>query len=344
MAQDMTFSVVPRVTVLMAVYNGEPFLAEAMQSILDQTFTDFEFLIIDDGSTDKTVAVIEGFCDFRIRLIRNTKNCGLVDSLNLGLELARGEYIVRMDADDISLPLRLERQVDFMDQNPEVGVCGSWLEAFHDTSVAVWSPPLFDAEIKASLLFESVLYHPTVIIRYSMFPGFLFKYDKEYQNAEDYELWCRLSPLCRFANIGEVFLKYRLHDKSIGKSRSDIQKNLAAKVRKRFLKELKIEPTVEELALHESISLWRIDPNSYFLKRAHEWLLVLQHANKQQNWVSQQVMEKILGKRWHEICVLATPLGIEACRFYYRSPLCDLMTLPLHHHLVFIVRALLHRT
>ena len=159
----------PRVTVLMSVYNGQGFLRQAIQSILNQTFTDFEFLIIEDGSTDATVEIVRSFPDQRIKLCLNGSNIGLISSLNQGLSLATGEYIARMDADDISLSTRLERQVAFMDAHPSVGVCGSWLETFGIPPKSRWCPPADDAQIRCEHLFHSVIYHPTVILRKDFF-------------------------------------------------------------------------------------------------------------------------------------------------------------------------------
>ena len=120
----------PKVTVLMPVYNGEKYLKEAITSILLQTFDDFEFLIINDGSSDASVDIIQSFRDPRIRLVHNDTNIGLIATLNKGLKLAHGKYVARMDQDDISLPRRLEKQTYFMDNNPDVGVCGTWIKLF----------------------------------------------------------------------------------------------------------------------------------------------------------------------------------------------------------------------
>ena len=118
----------PLVTVLMSVYNGEKYLERAIKSILNQTFKDFEFLIINDGSTDNSVKIIQSFNDLRLRLIHNESNIGLIKTLNKGLKLSNGKYIARMDCDDISLPKRLSIQASFMEKYPEIGVCGSWVK------------------------------------------------------------------------------------------------------------------------------------------------------------------------------------------------------------------------
>jgi len=331
----------PLVSVVMSVYNGERYVGLAIESILGQTFTDFELLIIDDGSTDESVALIRGFRDSRIRLLRNGKNLGLVASLNRGLDMARGAYVARMDADDISMPERLQRQVEFMEANPEVDICGSWLEAFDGRVKSIWLPPLSDEEIKANLIFESVVYHPTVIMRHTVFSDLAARYDEDYPYAQDYELWCRLSRSCRFANIGEVLLRYRLHEHSIGSCKSDTQGMLAGRVRKRMLTELGIAPTEAELQLHGDISLWRIETDRRFLERAHAWLLDLRRANAERGMIRQQLFEKVLARRWYEICFVATPLGMDALRCFYQSPLSKFLTVPLRHKLIFGGRALL---
>ena len=331
----------PRVTVLMPAYNAAAFLPAAVESILQQSFTDFEFLIIDDGSTDESVAVIETFRDKRIRLVRNDINLGLTASLNRGLELARGAYVARMDADDISLPDRLQRQVAFMDANAEVAVCGSWLEAFDGRLKILWSPPLADEEIKANLFFESVIYHPTVMMRQPAFSDLPIRYDGDYPHAEDYELWCRLSRFRRFANIGAVLLQYRLHEQSVGRREADTQSVSAGMVRRRVLGELGIEPSDAELELHFAVSTWRIEADRRFLEQTHNWLLKLLRANQERGMVSQQALEKVLAARWYQICFLATPLGTFAYRFFYQSPLSKHVTVSLRHKLVFALRALL---
>lgn len=200
----------PKVTVLMPVYNGEKYLREAIESILDQTFTDFEFLIINDGSTDGSVGIVESYKDRRIRLVHNEKNLGLIASLNRGMELARGEYIARMDCDDISLPLRLEKQVVFMDAHPEIGVCGSWAKVIDENGNVNGSiKALTGKSIKRLCWRPSPFIHPTCIIRSSLLKE--NRYSEGYPHAEDYELWLRLSKKTVFFNLKDYLLYYRIH-------------------------------------------------------------------------------------------------------------------------------------
>ena len=147
----------PKVTVLMPVYNAEKYLIEAIRSILTQSFMDYELLIINDGSTDDSLKIIKSFSDKRIRLVQNERNIGQANSLNKGIKLARGEYIVRMDADDISLSERIKKQVKFMDANPEIGISGTWIKPLYEK--LVWggkingSLPVDPVEVKCFLLF-----------------------------------------------------------------------------------------------------------------------------------------------------------------------------------------------
>lgn len=200
----------PAVSVLMAVRNGEAFLREAIESILVQSFEDFEFIIVDDGSRDSSAEIIESFADTRIRLLRNVENQGLPMSLNRGLEAARGEFIARMDADDIALQNRLKVQFAYMREHPAVGACGAARivrkggeERLHNTQTA--------DRIKYEFLLGNPLAHPTVILRKSALVAHGLKYNPDYRYAQDYDLWARMQEVCDVANISVPVLIYREH-------------------------------------------------------------------------------------------------------------------------------------
>lgn len=338
----MTSPILPQVTVLMSVYNGAAYLREAIESILAQTLRDFEFLIVDDGSTDESAAIIEDYDDQRIRLVRNDTNRGLSASLNRGLELAQGNYVARMDADDVSLLGRLECQVRFMEKHPHVDICGSWIEVFDDEKRTIWSAPVKDDEIKCGLLFSPSVYHPTVMFRKRLFDDAVLRYATDFSQAQDYELWSRLMDCCVFANIGSVLLCYRLHDQSVGRLAIDKQLASATAVRKQMLQKLGFEPTEKELALHNDLARCRIQKNREFLEQVHDWLLQIQSANRERQQFPQQALATVLARRWHEVCLLANSLGMDACRMYYQSPLAATFKMPLHHHLAFLLRAVVH--
>lgn len=199
----------PKVTVLMTVYNGERWLREAMDSILTQTFTDFEFLIINDGSTDNSVAIINSYQDHRIKLV-NQENQGIALALNKGLSLARGEYIAKMDDDDISLPKRLEVQVKYMDSHPDVGICGTNIYLINEIGGGIGEMhyPLTHKDVKATTLFSASLAHPTTIFRRSMFIDYNLAYPN-FKIGVDYGLWFRASKVLKMVNLKQKLLKYR---------------------------------------------------------------------------------------------------------------------------------------
>jgi len=209
---------IPKVSVLMPVYNAAPYLREAMDSILGQTYTDFEFLIINDGSTDTSEEIIQSYQDPRIIYEKNNGNLGLIDTLNQGIELAKGKYIVRMDADDISLPERFARQVVFMDAQPKVGACGTAYRFFGDSDQTEVRPA--DHKRAFTLLASTpCLGHPTSMIRKEVLSNSGIRYEKAYGYAADYAFWVRISQVSRLCSLPETLLLYRWH--SLNMSRVD---------------------------------------------------------------------------------------------------------------------------
>ena len=187
----------------MPVYNAEEYIAQAIESILTQVFSDFEFIMINDGSTDHSVEIIKTFKDPRIILVENDKNEGIVYSLNKGLDRARGKYIARMDADDISLPHRLQRQVNFLQVHPEISVVGTGYlpidECRNPTKPPIYRPE-YPAVAKWFLLIGSPLAHPSVMYRKEIIQK-IGGYSKDFPHAEDYELWTRLCQVSKICSI-----------------------------------------------------------------------------------------------------------------------------------------------
>jgi glycosyltransferase involved in cell wall biosynthesis len=194
----------------MPVWNAEKYLAESIESILGQTFRDFELIVVDDGSTDRSVEIIRSYRDDRIILRENPHD--YIRSLNTGIALSRGKYIARMDADDIMLPNRLEVQFRYMEENPRTDVCGSWMEIF-GIATGTATMPVRDEDIRPELLFGNCMCHPTIIMRrdsVARMPSFPDLYEEEFIYAEDCRLWTKLAMAgMRFANIPEVLVKYR---------------------------------------------------------------------------------------------------------------------------------------
>lgn len=210
----------PKVSVLFPVYNTkEEYLRVALESILNQTYRDFEFLIINDASSDEnTEKVIKSYTDERIRYIVNEQNIGISGTRNKLINLARGEYLAVMDHDDISMPERLEKQVAFLDENPDVGVLGGQYEKLPGGKLG--KKPLYDKEIKLALMRDCAILHSASMLRKSALVNNSICYEKEFSPAEDYALWCRLSPYTRFHNLPDVLLQYRDHEENTSKIQS----------------------------------------------------------------------------------------------------------------------------
>lgn len=206
----------PKISVIMPAYNAEQYIAEAMDSILGQTMGDFEFIILNDCSTDRTEKIILSYDDPRIVYLKNEKNLGVAATLNRGLEIARGEYIARMDADDISLPDRFRLQVEFMENHQSVAVLGSAVETFGDRNETIGFSQS-DSKLKVDLLFGNCFAHPSVIMRTAVILS-LGGYDRAYEGLEDYDLWCRAAEKHALATIPQVLLRYRLHPKQVTQS------------------------------------------------------------------------------------------------------------------------------
>jgi glycosyltransferase involved in cell wall biosynthesis len=221
----------PQVTVLMSVYNGARFLQEAVDSVLHQTFDDFEFLIIDDGSTDASLKILQGFDDRRMRVISNGKNIGLTRSLNRGINAARGTYIARMDADDISLPERLAKQVCYLDEHPEVGLVASAYEAIDENGDALWvaNPCLCPEGIYYQLAFCNFTVGPDVMFRKAVALR-VGGYDEAFRRAQDYELWTQIARVARMDQLPEALIKYRLHANKISTRFNNEQWNDMTKI------------------------------------------------------------------------------------------------------------------
>lgn len=206
----------PTVSVVMSVFNGQAFLPEALESILGQTFRDFEFVVIDDGSTDRTGEILASYVgrDERIHVIRH-ENKGRAASLNVGIGLARGKYIARIDADDVALPNRLREQVDFMERNPEVGLLGGIIELINKNGVLITTicPPLDDSGIR-SLMLRYNPYHPAVLMQRETVLA-AGGYRKALLDADDYDMYLRIGERSRLANLGKSVLQYRIHSDQV---------------------------------------------------------------------------------------------------------------------------------
>jgi glycosyltransferase involved in cell wall biosynthesis len=226
----------PKISVIMPVYNGAKYLRPAIDSIIGQTFTDFEFIIINDGSTDSSAEIIKSYGDERLAIIEQ-QNQGVTKSLNNGLAIAKGEFIARMDADDIALPERLEKQLAFLSANPEICLCGSRAFAIDERGETIGTfdyPPISHQEIKKLYLWHNPFIHSSVMFRNETIKK-LGSYDESIPRAQDYELWGRVIKNCQTANLPDYLLKYRVLKAGVTKSRNLSMRLIGLKIRLRYL-------------------------------------------------------------------------------------------------------------
>jgi|GEM_PF-420147 len=210
---------VPKVTVLIPVFNGEKYLKECLDSILTQTFTDLECLLIDDGSTDGSEAVIKSFADPRVRYVKNEKNLGIANTRNKGFDLARGEYVAFIDCDDVSVPDRLEKQVAFMEAHPEAGICGGFMQSMEADGTliqnAIWDGPTDYEATAADLAVSCTLWNPTLITRKSVVLDNALYHNPDYVAGSDLDWYTRMAKVTKLANLPEILTYYRKHSAQI---------------------------------------------------------------------------------------------------------------------------------
>lgn len=309
----------PTVTVLMPARNAAAHVEEAARSILAQTFRDFELLVVDDASEDDTVARLKALGDPRIRIISALRRLKLAGALNLGIREARGALIARMDADDIALPRRLEKQTAFLRDHPEIAIVGSDVLAFGAGPEQRLRYPRDPDEVVAFALFNCPFAHPAVMFRRAPFVERNLLYDVAYYPTEDYELWSRALRELRGANLPEAQLRYRRHAASMtGSDWSDMDRQ-AARVQGRLLAELGLPSEEGAAARHRAWATGRIAPTEAALKDAEAWLLRVRDAARGR--MDEQALMEVLADRWFTLAMACAPAGMTVWAMFQESPL-----------------------
>ena len=288
------------ISVILPLYNAAAYVEEAVQSILNQSFPDFELIIIDDCSTDNSCAIVQNIIDERIQLMKKPVNTGYTDSLNFGIKIAKGSYIARMDADDISHPKRLERQFQFLEAHPQIILCGTWFEILG--SAEIIKHPITHNEIKVALLEYSAIGHPTVMFRKDFFQSQGLWYDKQMEPAEDYNLWVRASRIGQLYNLPEVLLKYRRHDLQASILQQQKQALNAQKARQFHWHAFhpKYIPLVDLTAVCPWGNMSIAKQKSY-LEDFIEELQVMRYLNKMNPAFDQELLDRYCEKKKREI-------------------------------------------
>lgn len=231
------------ISVIMPVYNGQQYLRDAIDSIINQTYDKFELIILNDCSTDNTESIIKSYDDSRIIYIKNDTNLGVAQSLNKCLKLAKGEYIARMDADDIALPDRFDKQINFLNKHSDFGICGSNVYTIdsYGNVLGCINYSEYDNEINVNLLFKQVFCHPSVMIRASVLKDNCLMYDFLYEKAEDYKLWYDILKITKGYNIQHRLLKYRVHNNQVTITAKPDQRRSGLKIRNMIFDDLCID-------------------------------------------------------------------------------------------------------
>jgi glycosyltransferase involved in cell wall biosynthesis len=229
----------PLVSVLMPVYNDGSYLDDAINSVLNQSYTNFELIIVNDGSTDNTEEIINKYKNEKVQYFVNPSNIKLIKTLNKGVDLCTGKYIARMDADDICLPNRIEKQVDFLEKNTEYVLVGGQCVKINDQGERLKGTSNLSCchdEILADLLFKSCpIVHPLVMIRRNILQEFSPVFDEEYLHAEDYDLWFRLAEKGKLANLTSVLLQYRVHSNQVTSQYNKANRDSTFKIKAKYL-------------------------------------------------------------------------------------------------------------
>lgn len=315
----------PKVTVAMPVYNDAAYLKEAVDSILAQTFRDFELLVIDDGSTDGSASIIAEYADSRIRCIPFAENKGRPVARNAALDNAHGEYLAWMDADDIALPQRLEKQVRFLDAQPDMAVCGAWITRFQDQDGEVrflGSP----AELQAATVFFSPLCNPCSCLRLSVARTHNLRFDPVLQRAQDYAFWgdLILGAGERAFNLPETLLRYRCFDRP--STPEWHVKALAGHI----LPWLGLEASSLELAIHTGFNYgdMAVHVRTFGALAMLEWLEKLDAAARRKpGFPAELLRRRHLHRQAERILAAASPC-MPALRFYLQCGVSDTHSFP----------------
>jgi glycosyltransferase involved in cell wall biosynthesis len=323
-----------KVSVVLPVYNVASYIEDTINSLLNQTFTDFELLIIDDVSTDDTAARVRSFTDSRIHLIVNSSNLGRAGSDNAALAHVRGKYIAKMDGDDRCHPTRLARQVAYLDRHREVNVVGSWMQNFGDNTY-LNQYPATSAEARAFTLFGLPVGNPSVMLRAELLRQGGMYYNEKLRQTEDYDFFARYLERLVVVTLPEPLLEYRTfpsHQKVVLKERDLV----ADQVRAQLLQHWGIPFTVRELHIHNVISILGRPLNNITFMEIEKWLLKLSVFNLSNTWFDQDALMKVLAQRWFETCYSHSLPKLGSLRAFYSSMLAKLASVPLSKQAKFL--------
>jgi len=310
----------PLVSVILPVHNSEQYLRDAIQSILKQTYVNFELLILISATTNKeSKNIINSFSDTRIRHIYRTNEETMPKALSLGMDEARGKYMARMDADDVSLSNRFYEQVNFLENNPDIGMVGTWIKTIGQGKSYINKYPTLPESIKTNLLFSVSFAHPTVMMKKELFDNYKLRYNGSLNHGEDYDLWTRCASCFPMANIDKVLLFYRLHKTNASRVFKNETEDIAYHSRLRLLNHLGITPSYEEKRLHHPPWQKKGEDILSFLRKEEAWLTKILEANYSTHFFSNKELHQTLWKRFYLICRFNVKEGLLVWKIYRNS-------------------------
>lgn len=289
-----------KVSVLIPLYNKAPYVREAVESVLHGEFGDLEVVVVDDASTDEGPAIVRAIPDARVRVIAQQRNGGPAAAANAGIDACRGEYIVRLDADDVNMPDRIARQVAYMDAHPEVGASGGALDLF-GAQKEKWSFPLTDDECKAQLLFGVPVSQGTSILRRSVLERHHLRYDPTWPRVgEDWCFWARMAPFTRFGNLPDTLVLYRRGEQNISHGSDKVKSHRA--ILRRVFDLLALPATDADIDTHLiTIGYFPAPPDARAVRRVRAWLDALVEMNAQRGLFPREAFERRVRSQWDRL-------------------------------------------
>ena len=303
---------VPLVSVIMPVYNAERYVAEAIESILSQTYTNLELIVLDDNSTDNSISIINRFQDERIKLIKIEKNGGIAATLNRGLAASKGKYIARMDADDIALPHRLMTQIQFLEDHPAVDFIGSCATVIDEDGKKIGReigiPASFEYH-RLLLLFVCKIIHPSILFRSKIMEK--VEYKLGLGASEDYELWTRLFKKHRFHHLSASLLLYRIHtNNSVKQLKSQAHKSIENTVSHHF-NSIGIDYTKEDFEVHRLLFFFhKIDLEIKDIIAIEDWLVKIQFKLLEVKNIDTALLAVVLDDLFYKTCLRVKGKGL----------------------------------
>ncbi|MDU1891574.1 MAG: glycosyltransferase [Dysgonomonas sp.] len=298
----------PLVSVLIPCYNVEKYVEQSMRSILDQTYSNLEIIAINDCSTDSTGEILWRMAeeDLRIKVIDNEVNLKLIATLNKGITHCNGEFIARMDADDISLPTRIEKEVTFLEHHPDHDIVSTLFYAFRSENPGkrdLHRSPLHDDELRAFILFRPGICHPAVMIRKRVFTELGLKFESEYLHVEDYALWSEAVYMTKLANINEPLLLYRVHQQQISSQHEELQTENKKKVFKIHCKHLGLPTDDDFIDIYSSVAECVPSHSSMkYLDKCEAFMLSLIRLNEEKPFCNGIYLKYLFSLFWLRLC------------------------------------------